>query len=59
MPGERHLGVAVDAPRHLVVVHWNGAIAKHVLDNQNSLGEPDVGELCSVDNISNGPYPRN
>ncbi len=55
--GERNLGVGVDAPGNPVVVDRQCGLSENPLDRDYSLGESDVGELWSVDDIADGPDP--
>ena len=42
---EGHLRVAVDGPGHLAVVDRDGPLAEDLLDDEDRLGEADVGQL--------------
>ena len=50
--GPRHLGVAVDRPRHPVVLHGQRRLAERLLDAQDRLGVADVGQLRRVDQVT-------
>src|SRR5918997_5612874 len=54
--GERDLGPAVDAPRHLAVVDGDGVLAEDAVDGHHRLGEADVGELRRGDAVPHGPH---
>src|SRR5438034_6008768 len=49
VPGERDLGMAVDAPRDLLVVDRGRLLTEDRLDCDDRLGEADVRELRGVD----------
>ena len=52
--GEGDLGVAVDRPRHPVVLHRRGGLAEGLLDDEDRLGVADVGQLRRVDEVADG-----
>ncbi len=54
---ERHLGMAVDAPRHVGVVHRHRRVAQQLLDDQDVLGVADVGEPGGGDEVADRPHP--
>ena len=55
-PGEGHLGVAVDGPRHPGVVDGERRLPQDCLDDEDPLGEPDVGQLGRVDHVTDRPH---
>ena len=52
--GEGHLGMAVDAPGHVVVVDRHRVLAEDVLDDDDGLGERDVGQRRGGDAVTDG-----
>src|ERR671911_2366547 len=54
--GERHLGLAVDAPWHPAVVDRHGLLTEDVGDGDDGLGEADMRELGRVDAVAHRPH---
>ena len=55
--GEGHLRMAVDAPRHLGVVDRDHRISQDLIDDHDGLGETDVGQGGSVDQVAGREHP--
>ena len=55
---EGHLGMAVDGPRDIAVVHRRGRLPQQVFHHQNGLGKRHVGQLRGANHIAYGVHPR-
>ena len=53
-PGEGHLRVGVDAPRHGCGVDRRRVLAQQVTHDEHALGEADVGQLGRGDHVADG-----
>ena len=58
MPGEGNLGMTVDAPRRPVVIQRRRFLSQRIGHGQHALGERHMGQLRSVDQVTDRPDTR-